>query len=343
MKALLLRAYNEFELTEFPEPAIAADEVLVRVKACGICGSDVHGMTGSTGRRIPPIVMGHEASGVIARTGAAVTTWHAGDRVTFDSTVYCGECDFCRAGRFNLCDRRCVLGVSCGDYRRHGAFADFVAVPQRILYRMPDAVPFEQAAMVEALSVAVHAVNRGTPKPGEFVLVIGTGMIGLLVIQVLRARGCGPIIAVDRDAGRLAEARRNGATHTLVASADNLAPQIQQLAGRGGVEVAFEVVGATQPIQLAVDATRKGGRIVLVGNFSPRAELPLQAVVSREITLLGSCSSNGEYPESLELLASGKVNVSSLISAIAPLAEGASWFERLHKTEPGLMKVVLVP
>lgn len=272
-----------------------------------------------------------------------MTAWHAGDRVTFDSTIYCGACSYCRAGQVNLCDQRRVLGVSCGDYRRHGAFADYVAVPQRVLYRLPDAVPFEQAAMVEALSVAVHAVNRAMPKAGERALVVGTGMIGMLVIQVLRARGCAMIIAVDRDAGRLAAAKQHGATHTLVAGADSLAPAVQQLAGNGGVDLAFEVVGATQPLQLAVESARKGGRVVLVGNFSPRAELPLQAVVTRELTLLGTCASNGEYPESLELIASGKVNVSSLISAVAPLTEGAQWFERLHRMEPGLMKVVLVP
>jgi L-iditol 2-dehydrogenase len=236
-----------------------------------------------------------------------------------------------------------VLGVSCGDYRQHGAFADFVAVPQRVLYRLPDAVPFEQAAMVEALSVAVHAVGRATPKAGERALVVGTGMIGMLVIQVLRARGCGMIIAVDRDPGRLEAAKRHGATHTLVVGADSLVPQVQQLAGNGGVALAFEVVGAAQPLQLAVESVRKGGRVVLVGNLSQRAELPLQAVVTRELTLFGTCSSNGEYPESLELIASGKVDVRSLISATAPLAEGAQWFERLHRAEPGLMKVVLVP
>ena len=133
------------------------------MRACGICGSDVHGMDGSTGRRIPPLIMGHEAAGEIAEVGAGVSGWKPGDRVTFDSTIYCGRCWHCLRGEVNLCDERRVLGVSCAEYRRDGAFAEFVAVPERILYRLPDDLSFEQAAMVEAVSVAVHAVAAHAP------------------------------------------------------------------------------------------------------------------------------------------------------------------------------------
>src|SRR5215510_3758974 len=149
MKALVLKEYKKFSYEDVPEPQPAADEVLVAVKACGICGSDVHGMDGSTGRRRPPIIMGHEASGVIASVGKEVTNWKAGDRVTFDSTIYCGQCGYCLRGEVNLCDKRRVLGVSCEDYRQHGAFAQFVTVPQHVLYRMPEPLPFEHAALVE--------------------------------------------------------------------------------------------------------------------------------------------------------------------------------------------------
>ena len=157
-------------MSRCPSPAIGDDDVLVRVRACGICGSDIHGYDGSTGRRIPPLVMGHEAAGVIERVGrAASTAFTAGDRVTFDSTVSCGACDFCRRGQINLCDNRMVLGVSCGDYRRHGAFAEYVAVPARILYKLPDSLPFERAALIEAVSIAVHAVDRHVPAADDTV------------------------------------------------------------------------------------------------------------------------------------------------------------------------------
>ncbi len=167
MKALVLVESNRFSYSEMPLPEVGVEEVLIAVKACGICGSDVHGMDGSSGRRIPPLIMGHEASGIIEKVGAKVTGWEIGDRVTFDSTVYCGECHFCRRGEINLCDDRQVLGVSCEDYRRQGAFAEYVSVPQHILYRLGETISFEQAAMVEPLSVAVHAVERTSISPSS--------------------------------------------------------------------------------------------------------------------------------------------------------------------------------
>ncbi|HWC59560.1 MAG TPA: galactitol-1-phosphate 5-dehydrogenase, partial [Verrucomicrobiae bacterium] len=309
----------------------------------GICGSDVHGMDGSSGRRIPPIVMGHEAAGMIAEIGSAVSAWKKGDRVTFDSTVSCGECWYCRRGEINLCDNRRVLGVSCGDYRRHGAFAEFVAVPQRILYRLPENLSFEQAAMVEAVSVAVHAVERTPLTLNASVAVIGTGMIGLLVVQVLRARGCGKIIAIDLDEGKLKLANRFGATHALLAGETDLQEKVRALTSDRGADAAFEVVGLSTTVKTAIDSVRKGGSVTLVGNLKPQVELPLQAVVTRELTLIGTCASAGEYPACLELIASGKVNVTDFISATPPLEEGAQWFERLYAGEKGLMKVLLKP
>ena len=159
MKALLLSQYRHLELADVETPKPGAGEVLVRVAACGICGSDVHGYDGSSGRRIPPLVMGHEAAGIIAALGEGVTGLQEGDRVTFDSTVYWGECAYCLRGDINLCDRREVLGVSCGDYRRAGAFAEFVSVAARIIHRLPPNLSFEQAALLEAVAVALHAVS----------------------------------------------------------------------------------------------------------------------------------------------------------------------------------------
>jgi len=191
MKALVLKAYKEFTYDDVPAPAAGPGEVLVAVKACGICGSDVHGMDGSTGRRRPPIIMGHEAAGVIAEAGNGVAAWKTGQSVTFDSTIYCGECEYCRRGQINLCDRRRVLGVSCEDYRQHGAFAEFVTVPQRILYRVPEGLPFEHAALVEPFAIALHAVRRSPPALNDTVVVVGAGMIGLALVQALSHSGCG--------------------------------------------------------------------------------------------------------------------------------------------------------
>ena len=343
MKALVLEEYGRFAYTDVPDPEMRDEDVLIAVKACGICGSDAHGMDGSTGRRQPPIIMGHEASGVIAGTGANVTGWTQGDRVTFDSTIYCNKCTFCGQGRVNLCDDRRVLGVSCDDYRQHGAFAEYVAVPQHILYALPDAVSFEQAAMVEPVSIALHAVKRAGVSGNDTAVVVGTGMIGLFVVQCLSALGCGRIVAVDIDESKLGLAKELGAEIALKADACNVVEEINKLTGGRGADLALEVVGATPTVQTAVKCVRKGGSVVLVGNVSPTVELPLQVAVTRELTIYGSCASAGEYAECLDLIAGGKVSTDALMSAAAPLADGAAWFQRLYDKEPGLMKVVLNP
>ena len=343
MKALVLTAYNQFEMQEVAEPQPDPGEVVIAVHACGICGSDVHGMDGSTGRRQPPIIMGHEASGVIARCGDQVRDWAIGDRVTFDSTVYCGLCAYCRIGNINLCNDRRVLGVSCDDYRRNGAFADYVVVPERILYRLPDQLSFTHAAMVEPVSVAVHAVRRANLREADVAVVFGAGMIGLLIVQVLRARGCALVIAVDVDDSRLARAQAAGAAIALNATrVDAVAEILTQTCG-AGVPFVFEAVGTAETVKSAIRSAAKGGTVVLVGNVSPNVEMTLQRVVTGEISLLGSCASAGEYPECLDLMTRGLVNVEPMITATATLAEGPHWFARLHAREEGLMKVILTP
>jgi L-iditol 2-dehydrogenase len=343
MKALLLRKYLELEVTDLPEPEPGPDEVLVRVKACGICGSDVHGYDGSSGRRIPPIIMGHEAAGVVAAAGAGVTAFSEGDRVTFDSTVSCGDCFYCRRGHVNLCDRRQVLGVSCGDYRRHGAFAEYVAVPSRIVYKLPDSLSFEKAAIVEAVSVAVHAIGRTPVKIGDAAVVVGTGMVGLLVVQALRLAGCSRVIAVDVDDGKLAIARQLGADECVNPVRADVPSFVREVTDGRGADIAVEVVGATAPIQTALASVRKGGVLTMVGNITPKIELPLQSVVTREVSLIGCCISAGEYPVCIDLLARCVMRVDPLVSAVAPLEEGPAWFQRLYAKEPNLMKVVLQP
>jgi L-iditol 2-dehydrogenase len=342
MKALLLSEYRRLEIAEVATPLAGAGEVLIRVGACGICGSDVHGYDGSSGRRIPPIVMGHEAAGRIAAVGAGVTGLIEGDRVTFDSTIYCGACGYCTRGEVNLCDNRQVLGVSCGDYSRAGAFAEFVAVPARVVYKLPDTISFAEAAMLEAVAVAIHGVSLAKISAESTALVVGAGTIGVLTLQALRAAGCKRVLVSDVDETRLKMAKELGAAEVLLADADVVA-QVLRRTGGVGVDVAIEAVGRNETVSAAIASVRKGGTVVLVGNISPEVTLPLQKVVTRQIRLQGSCASAGEYPEAIALMASGAIRVKPLISAIAPLAEGPAWFERLHAREPNLLKVVLTP
>ena len=342
MKALLLSKYRQLEMAEVPTPSAGAGEVLIRVGACGICGSDVHGYDGSSGRRIPPIVMGHEAAGRIATVGAGVTGLAQGDRVTFDSTIYCGACGYCKRGEVNLCDHRQVLGVSCGDYRRAGAFAEFVTVPARVVYKLPESISFAEAAMLEAVAVAIHAVSLAEISAESTALVVGAGTIGVLILQALRAAGCKRVFVSDVDATRLKLAKELGATDVLLADTEVVA-RILQRTGGAGVDVALEAVGRNETVSAAIASVRKGGTVVLVGNISPDATLPLQKVVTRQIRLQGSCASAGEYPQAIALMARGAIRVKPLITAVAPLAEGPQWFERLYAREPNLMKVVLTP
>ncbi len=329
-------------MREISLPPVGDRDVLIKIKACGICGSDVHGYDGSTGRRIPPLIMGHEASGIVERVGSQVKSVEIGDCVTFDSTVSCSECRFCRSGDVNLCENRQVLGVSCEDYRRDGALAEYVAVPEHIVYQLPESFAFEKAALIEAVSIAVHAAKLSGIRNGDTAAVIGTGMIGLLAVQAFRVYGCKRILAVDLDEGRLNLAKDAGADETFLASDPQLLDKLAA-ATDGGSDIAVEVVGAQNSILTAINAVRRGGTVTLIGNLAPTVEIPLQIVVTRQLRLLGSCASAGEYRECIELMERGRIKVESLISAEAPLSEGAAWFDRLYAREPGLMKVVLKP
>jgi len=343
MKALVLEQYLKLVYQDVPEPEIGADEVLVRVAACGICGSDVHGLDGSTGRRQPPLIMGHEAAGVIAAQGAAVTGWQTGERVTFDSTIYRLDDWYTRRGLPNLSDGREVLGVSPGEYRRNGAFAEYVAVPQHILYRVPAGVRFEQAAMVEPVAVAAHAVSLTPLAIGDTAVVVGAGMIGLCLVQVLHAAGCGRVIALDLEPERRELALRLGADLVLDPGQQDVGKAIAERTEGRGADVAFEAVGITATVKTAIAAVRRGATVTLVGNLAPSVEVPLQAVVTRQLRLQGSCSIAGEYPAALSLIERGVVDVDAMLSAVAPLSEGAAWFDRLHRKQRGLLKVILRP
>jgi len=341
MKALVMREYKKLSYEEVPTPQPGAGEVLVRLKACSVCGSDVHGFDGSTGRRRPPVIMGHEASGIIVGVGEGVKSYKAGDRVTFDSTVYCNKCPMCLEGKVNLCADRQVLGVSCEDYNRAGCFAEYVCVPEYILYRLPDNVTYVQASMIEPLSVAYHAATRTAITPNDTVMVVGVGTIGLLTLQVVRSFGAKEIIAVDIDDKRLELAKKNGATACVNSKSPDALEQILALSG-GGVTVAMDATGIEATVNLCVKSVVLDGRVVLIGNLAPAINFPLQYVVTHQISLFGSCASAGEYPQCLDLIAAGKVEVDSMISKLVPLAEGDKWMNKIYNREDGLAKIVFL-
>lgn len=343
MKALVLTDYFKFEYKDVPMPEYGDDEVLVKVGACSICGSDVHGYDGGSGRRQPPVIMGHEAAGEIVEVGRNVTDFRKGDRVTFDSTVYCGKCYYCRKGMVNLCVNRRVLGVACDDYRQQGAMAEYVTVKERTLYRIPDNVTFEQAAAVEPLSVAVHAVSVSPIKLGDKVVIVGAGTIGLLLTQTVKVAGATTLIVVDIDDGKLQIAKKLGATHVINSKTESVAERVRQLTDGRGADLAFEAVGIPSTFSSAIDSVRLGGNVVMVGNVTKELPFPLQKCVTQQIGLYGSCASSGEYDVCLDMISNHMVDVDSIISQIVPLEQGGEWFDRLHAAEPGLIKVVLKP
>jgi (R,R)-butanediol dehydrogenase/meso-butanediol dehydrogenase/diacetyl reductase/L-iditol 2-dehydrogenase len=344
MKALLMKEYKKLFFTDVPDPEIASGhDVLIRVRAAAICGSDVHGFDGSTGRRKPPIIMGHEAAGEVVETGGEVRDFRPGDRITFDSTIYCGRCFFCQRGQVNLCDNRMVLGVSCDEYRRDGAFAEYVVAPDHICYPLPPGLSFEEAAMTEPAGVAAHALRITPVTLNETTAVVGAGLIGLLLIQMIRASTPGKIIALDTDPARRRISLSFGADAALDPAGRDLGEAIGAATGGRGVDRVFEAVGAAASIGTAVSIVRKGGSVTLIGNVSPAVELPLQSVVSRQISLFGSCAIAGEYPLVLDLMARKKIDLLPLMSKKAPLGEGQIWFDKLYRREDNLLKVVLIP
>lgn len=343
MKALLYTEPYTLEYTDVPDPVIGNGDVLIRVKACGICGSDVQGYTGKTGRRLPPLIMGHEAAGVVAQTGKNVTGLVEGDRVCFDSTVYCNQCPACRQGLLNRCAKRQVLGVSVPEFKRHGALAEYVAVPHWIVSKLPETMSFVQAALLEPASIGAHAANRTPITDQDTVLVVGAGTIGLFVLQAARLHGAKRTIACDINDFRLDLARQVGADQCI--NPQKVAPlkAVQEQTNGLGADVTFEAVGFPETFHQAASATKTGGVLVAVGNVTKEMAFNLQELVSRELTFTGSYASSGEFTTCIDLIASGRINVEPLVSEVLPLVEGPAAFARLLKAEENLLKIVLEP
>jgi len=342
MKALVNTAPYVLELQEWDTPSYGPDDLLIRVKACAICGSDVKGYSGKTGRRQPPIIMGHEAAGIVEATGSNVTGFQPGDRVGFDSTVYCLRCSYCLSGHYNMCENRQVIGVSEGTYRRHGAMAEYVVVPHWIAVHLPDSLSFAQASLIETVSIGIHAANRTPLKLNDTVVVVGAGAVGLVALQAIRLKGAGKTIVTDISPAKLELAAKIGADVTLRADEPNLLERLRAETGADGADAVLEAVGIQTTFSTALAITRNAGALTLIGNVSPRVEMDLQSVVSREITVYGVCASNGEYADCVELVASGRISVDPFISEYARLEDGQAVFDRLYKGVEGNVRTVFM-
>ena len=343
MKALVHTAPYKFEFRDVPMPQVGENDILVRVKAVGICGSDAHGYTGKTGRRIPPIIMGHEAAGVVEAVGKSARGIAVGERITFDSTVYCNQCQACRTGHVNLCENRMILGVSIPAFRRDGCMAEYVVMPWWITYKLPQAVSFEEAALVEPAAVSMHAARITPIDVNDVVAVLGAGPIGLFALQAAKVKGAGKVVVLDLRDERLAVAKQLGADATINPGAGAVAEQMRKAVGRADADAVLEAVGVPATVQMAFDLTKRGGHLTLIGNVTPKIEVNLQDLIMRELTIRGSFAIAGEYRAVLDLIADGRIKAKPLISKMVPLSEGQQAFDTLHTGDPTIMKIVMHP
>jgi L-iditol 2-dehydrogenase len=338
MKAMVFAGPREMPLEERADPVPASGTVVVAIRASGICGSDVHGFLGATGRRRPGIVMGHEAAGDVIEVGPGVTSVRAGDRVVLKSILVCGECDRCRSGKPNLCAERQGMGMHFD-----GAYAELIAVPEKLLVPLPDTLNYEEGAIVEPLAVAMHAVSITPFSPMDFVVVVGAGPIGLLTLLAARLRGAGSIVVTDRNPHRLEVARLLGAELTVdVESTDPVAAVMAATGGRGA-DVVFEAVGINATVAQSLAVARAGAQVTLIGNSAPLVELPMQDLVTRELTLRGSYGFCDEFEQAADALAARSIDVRPLIELVAPLEDGPDLFRQLGEGHMDAVKVMLAP
>jgi L-iditol 2-dehydrogenase len=338
VKALVFRGSGSMPLEDRPDPRPAPGEIGVAIRASGICGSDVHGFSGATGRRRIGVVMGHEAAGVVDEVGTGVTSVRVGDRVVLRSILSCGRCDRCLHGAPNVCLDRRGLGMHID-----GAYAERVVVPEAMAVPLPETLSFENGSLVEPLAVAMHAVNLTAFELRDSVVIVGAGPIGLLTLLAARRRGAGTIIVTDRDPHRLEVAGRLGADHAIDVGSTDPAAAVEAATGGRGADAVFEAVGIAATVAQSVAVARPGGQVTWIGNSAPEVPLPMQQLVTRELTVRGSYGYVDEFAGAIDALAAGWIDAASMIECVARLDEGEDLFRQLAAGSLSAVKVVLVP
>jgi L-iditol 2-dehydrogenase len=338
MKALVYHGPEILKWEEIANVSPKEGEVLIQVKAVGICGSDVHGYMGITGRRIAPMVMGHEFSGIVAAVGAGVTTVKPGDRVAPYPVVYCGECEFCRQGNVHICLNKTAFGVlEC-----NGAMAEYICVPDKLIFKLADEVSYAVGSMMEPMAVSYRGVNNAGDLSGKNVLIVGAGTIGLLALAIVKMRNPAKVFVSDLSDNRLAVASQMGADFAINPNSHDLQALVKEETGGLGVDVAFEAVGATPTVQQAMSALKVGGTAVWIGNSAKMINVNMQEIVTRELKVVGTfLYTLKEFGAVVDLLNSGKINVEPMISMETPMENGPALFAKLAKDPGPMIKVVL--
>ncbi len=338
VKALVYHGPEDLRWEDVEDIHPNNDEVLIKVKAVGICGSDVHGYLGITGRRIAPMVMGHEFSGIVDKVGEGVSTVKVGDRVAPYPVIFCGVCELCKQGKVHICLNKKALGVlNC-----NGAMAEYVCVPAKVIFKLADEVSYNVGCLIEPIAVAYRGVNRAGDLEGKNILVVGAGTIGLLVLAIVKMRNPGNVFISDLSDCRLSVAKKMGADFVINPSKDNVNEIIKAETSGLCVDVAIEAVGATATVQQAMSSLRLGGTCIWIGNSAKMININMQEIVTRELNVYGTfLYSFEEFGEVVGMLNSGKLNVNDVISLVEPMEKGIQLFDKLAKDPGPLIKVIL--
>jgi len=343
MKAAVLRKPFDIVIEERPVPEIGPDEVLVKVMAVGVCGSDVHYYEkGRIGRYVveKPIILGHECAGIAVAVGENVTRIKPGDRVAVEPGVTCGKCEFCKQGRYNLCPDVEFQATPPYD----GAFVQYIRHRQDFVYPIPDHVSFEEAALLEPFSVGIHAATRANIKPGSTVAVMGLGPVGLMAIVAARAFGANNIIAVDLEEIRLEAARNIGADFVINAREKDPLKEILNYTGGKGVDVAIEAAGHPNTLQNGLASLRQGGKLLIIG-LPAQDNIPLNIpeIADKEIDIYGVFRYANTYEKGIDILSSGIVDVKPLVTGRYNLEQTAQALEDARVNKAKHVKIMVYP
>lgn len=343
MKAAVMHKPYSISIEEVPTPELGPNEVLVKVMAVGICGSDLHYYEhGRIGRYVveKPIILGHECAGFVAAAGERVTRLEVGDRVAIEPGVTCGNCEACKEGRYNLCPDVEFLATPPFD----GAFVQYIKHREDFLFKIPDHLSFEEAAMNEPFSVGIHASKRAGLQPGSTVAIMGMGPVGLMAVVAAKAFGAKEIYVADLEPLRLEAAIKQGATKAINIHDNNPVELIRKWTRGRGVDVAFETAGNPKALQAALASIRRGGKLSIVG-LPPQDEIPLNVplIADNEIDIYGIFRYANTYPLGISFLASGIADVKSLITDRYPLEQTYEAMERARTNKSGSLKVMVYP
>jgi len=342
MKAAIFHGSGQpLTIEEVPTPRPGPGEIVLKVAACGVCHTDLHYLDhGVPTAKTPPMILGHEPSGIVAAVGAGVSNFQEGDRVLLPAVYTCGSCEACRRGRENICSSMVMFGNHVD-----GAYAEYVKAPARDAFHLPSEIPLEEGAIIaDATSTPFHAVvNRAQVKPGQSVVVFGCGGVGINAVQIAAAVG-GAVIAVDPIPEKLALATRLGAVATVNPSqVENVSKEIRKLTG-GGAEVAIECIGKPTVMADAFNCLRTGGRLVVIGYSAENLTIKAGKIMFQELEIIGSLGCRPvDYPRLIELVRQGKVKVKELVTGRYPLEKINEAFDLLRQGRPDVVRSLIVP